>query len=275
VEVGNNIIVTDMGLPSRRTTFEIMNALISDTLPDQYVAEILKCVARGTNVAEEVEIQMQCHKIAINITEKFPQIVLQNISLFDLVPVFMKVLPATVIDVDKQANAEIIASAQEVIKAIENQLYDYKYLGKSATFTAINSLINAGFGGLNSKRLYENVTQGLGEKECQEQAIKILTGFWKLWDVKIQNNKAHREIAEKGMSGLETLVEVLPTKLRKSQQTTFITQALTFVRFVEVSLQKLEKHKKDLELKPNSVFSTYVANLKKGPLANKYNEISK
>jgi len=201
----------------------------------------------------------------------YPEILLRNISAFDLVPIFTKVLPATAIEIDKIQNSEIVASALTVVLAIEDKLYEFKYLGKSDTFFAIQSLVGTMFGGLNCKRLYENIVAGLENDDLRCIAIEILTNLWKMWDTRVQNNRAHKEIAESVISGLGSVIKVLPSKSNKRLSfTVYLGKVLSFVRVVETGMSRLEFHKKDLGITSHAEFATYLDSVKKGPYAAHY-----
>jgi len=212
------------------------------------VVGIIKCVASGTSPNEEPEI-LQCHKIAINIVHKYPLLLLSNLKHFDLMPVFIKILPNTAIDIDKKANSEMVASALELVRNIQSELYEYKYLGKLESFQAISVLVSVGFGGLDYQKLYQNLALGLQDEDLREISLKILTQLWKLWDTKLTNNKAHKPIAEKIMASLDCIISQFPVKPKKPSG--FVDQCLAFIRLVEVGMQKLENQKKEMDyLKP-------------------------
>jgi len=237
------------------------------------VVGIIECVAHGTNPNEEPEIQLQCHKIAINIVHKYPLLLLSNLKDYNLMPVFIKILPNTAIDIDKKANSEMVASAFDLVRNIQSELYEYKYLGKLESFQAISVLVSVGFGGLDYQKLYENLALGLQDEDLREISLKILTELWKLWDTKLTNNKAHKPIAEKIMAGLDCIISKFPVRPKKPS--VFVDQCLAFIRLVEVGMQKMEKQKKDLELKPHPAFTTFVnTNIKKGPLASRYHSLN-
>jgi len=245
-------------------------------LAEDTVVSIIKCVAHGTNTNEETEteIQLQCHKIAINIVHKYPLLLLSHLHHFDLMTVFIKLLPNTGIDIDKKANSEMVASALELIRTIEGVLYEYKFLGKSESFSVISTLVSRGFGGLDYQKLYQNLALCLQDEDLGETTLKILTDLWKLWDTKLHNNKAHKPIAEQIMNGLDFLISHFPVRSKKPSA--FVDQCLAFIRLVEVGMQKMEKQKKELELKPHHAFTTFVnTSIKKGPLASRYGQLCK
>jgi len=280
VVVGATTLVTDLGLPSRRTTFQILDALLTTAPETLEISALIANLASGVKADEEVEIQTLVHKIAVKLASSYPEAFLRGIGAFDISPVFLRLLPSTAIDVDVKANEEIIASAKQVIHAAEEQLYSQKYLSTKDTFATLENLVKAGFGALRSAKLYKLVIVGLGDPSTQEASVKVLTELWKLFDSKLQNNLGHKGIADDVISGLDEPINLLGTNFFKnlpsSKDENVIKYSLPFIRVLDLAFFRLEKHKKDMKVNPNATFNTYLNNsIKKGALATKYAEISK
>jgi len=280
VVVGATTLVTDLGLPSRRTTFQILDALLTTAPETLEISALIANLASGVKSDEEVEIQTLGHKIAVKLASSYPEAFLRGIGAFDLSPVFLRLLPSTAIDVDIKANEEILSSTKQVIYAAEEQLYSQKYLSTKDTFATLENLVKAGFGALRSAKLYKLIIVGLGDPSTQEASVKVLTELWKLFDTKLQNNLGHKGIADDVISGLDEPINLLGTNFFKnlpsSKDENVIKYSLPFIRVLDVAFIRLEKHKKDMKVNPNATFNTYLNNsIKKGALATKYAEISK
>jgi len=242
-------------------------------LPNSDLSSIIQCVIQGTTPDEEVEIQMQCHKIALCISVKFPELFLQNIVSLNLTPLFIKLLPVNAIAVDKQAHDELVSSALPVLHAYEELIYSNKYLSKTNTFVALRGLVTSCFGALDCGRLYKHVVDGLMDEEVWEMSLQILITLWTQWDTKIEDSEFHKVIAKSIYRGFDSVINTISQ--HNTSNPAWIMLSLKWVHLVEVAMSRMEKKKKKLELLPHEVFMVFLKNTKKGALASKYAEISK
>jgi len=273
--VGSNTLVTDLGLPSRRTTFQILDTLLA-TAPEILTIDILLAnLGSGAKFDEEVEIQNLTHRISVKFAAIYPEAFLRGMGAFDLMPVFLKLLPNTALEVDIKANEELVASAIPVIHAAEDHLYSNKYLSKADTFVVLDVLVKAGYGGLRCGKLYKHVIIGLQDPSTQEAAVKVLTELWKIFDTKLQNNLGHKAIAEDTISGLDELLATNQFKnVPSSKDENLIKSTLSLIKVLDVAFARLERHKKDMKVNPHAGFTNYLNNtIKKGALASKYAEL--
>uniref|UniRef100_A0A6B2KWW8 TATA-binding protein interacting (TIP20) domain-containing protein n=1 Tax=Arcella intermedia TaxID=1963864 RepID=A0A6B2KWW8_9EUKA len=233
VDVGGNSLVTDLGVPSRRTTLEIFPALFGYNLSGKELEEMFRNVALGMKEDEELEIQLLCHKIAIRFCQQFPDVVLHNLPAIDLSPVLLKLLKQTAIEVDVKQNQEIIASASLVVTEIETLLFQFKYISKAKTLSLLSQYVKSCFGHLNITFLYQILMSSLKEKP--EEVLQTLNVIWDLAGAKL-SNKLHSPIFEKLVTNLSiinshkkdpkfktffTKVDTTTTKINKLMQTNY------------------------------------------------------
>jgi len=273
--VGSSTIVTDLGLPSRRTAFQIVEVLVNNHPDLLDISEVVAALGSGSKSDEEVEIQTFCHKLAAKVAVLYPDVFLKGITAFDLSPVFIKVLPNTAIEVDIKANEDLVNSAKQVVVVVESGLFSHKYLSEKDTLVLLEPFVKAFFGGFKAGPFYNEIISDLSHPSSQEIAIKALTEFFKLFDTKLQNNIAHKPIAEDIISGLDELLAASTFKqITTIKDDPFVKSVLQLIKILEVAFTKLEKQKADMKVVSHPGFIQYLNNtIKKGPLSSKYAEI--
>jgi len=269
VVVGNNTLVTDLGLPSRRISFQIIDTLLtSDKLN---IPDVINNLGGATRVDEETEIQYLGHRISIKLGGLYPEELLRGIGAFDLVPVFTKLLPNTAIDVDIKSNEELLASARPVIGCVEDILYSTKYASRIDSFVILETIVKVGFGGLRLPKLYKYVLGGLATDNTQDVSFRVLTELWKNFDSKIQNNLGHKALAEEVIAGLDEVLTV--TKSMLDKKSSHAKAALIWIKSVDTALARLDRHKKDTKVTSPPSWATFLKSVTSGPYASQYSEI--
>jgi len=269
VEVGANLLVTDLGLPSRRIAFQIVDSLLtSDKLN---IPDVIHNLGAATKGDEGLEIQYIGHKISIKLSTLYPEVFLRCFGSYDFTPIFTKVLPTSAMEVDIKTNEELLASARPVIFAVEDILYSSKYSAKADSFVLLETILKSGFGGVRLSKLYKYLIGGLGVESTIEIALKILTDLWKLFDTKIQGNIQHKVLAEEVISGLDEATVAVKGMLDK--KSSHLKSVLTWLKSVEVALNRLDRHKKDSKVVSPPSWTSFLKTITTGPLSSTYSEI--
>jgi len=273
--VGSSTLVTDLGLPSRRAAFQILEVVLATSPEVLNVAEVVAALGLGSKSDEEVEIQMFSHKLAAKVIQAYPDVAIKGMAAFDISPVFVKTLPNTAIEVDIKANEELVASARQVVVAMESVFFTHKYVSNKETVALLETFVKSFFGGLKAGKFYTEVLAGLAQQSTKDVSLKALTEFFKSFDTKLQNNIGHKPIAEDVLSGMEEVISSPTFKnIQSNKEDAFVKSVLALIKVLDVAFLRLEKHKADMKVPPHAGFQTYLNTvIKKGPLASKYAEI--